>query len=68
MVSGFTNNDWRISTISTANNGTQPFSGNRQWGWLINEDGNFEFFTRAVDVANISKLLNVLSLGEANTE
>ncbi|WP_452218997.1 hypothetical protein [Lacinutrix undariae] len=64
MVSNFTNNDWTISTIMTANNGTQPFSGNRQWGWLINQNGNFEFFTRAVDVANISKILNI----GANTE
>ncbi|MFK5968982.1 MAG: hypothetical protein QM487_02525, partial [Candidatus Marithrix sp.] len=64
MVSDFTDNDFTISTISTANNGTQPFSGNRQWGWLINQNGKFEFFTRAVDVANISKLLNI----GANTE
>ncbi len=68
IVSDFTNNDWTISTITTANNGTQPFSGNRQWGWIINEYGNFEFYTRAVDAANISKLLNVLSLGGATTE
>lgn len=67
IVSDFTNNDWTISTIMTANNGTQPFSGNRQWGWIINQNGNFEFFTRAVDVANISKLLNFLP-GGANTE
>ena len=64
MVSHFTNNDWTIASIQTANNGTQPFSGNRQWGWNINQNGNFEFFTRAVDVANISKLLNI----GANTE
>ncbi len=64
IVSDFTANDWTISTIMTANNGTQPFSGNRQWGWIINQNGNFEFFTRAVDVANISILLNI----GANTE
>lgn len=29
------------------------FSGNRQWGWLINENGNFEIYTRAVDVAKV---------------
>lgn len=67
IVSDFTANDWTISTIMTANNGTQPFSGNRQWGWHINQNGNFEFFTRAVDVANISTLLNFLP-GGANTE
>lgn len=59
IVSEFTNNDWTISTITTQFNGTQPFSGNRQWGWLINNNGNLEFFTRAVDVARISKIFNV---------
>ena len=67
IVSDFKNNDWTIATIYTDNNGTQPFSGNRQWGWLINQNGDFEFFTRAVDVANISKLLNVWP-SPANTE
>jgi hypothetical protein len=69
IVSELTNNDFTISTIRSPNNGTQPFSGNRQWGWLINENGNFEFFTRAVDVANISDItLYALSLGTANDE
>jgi hypothetical protein len=68
IVTHFNPNDWTIATIFTNNNGSQPFSGNRQWGWFINQNGNFEFFTRAVDVANISKLLNVLSFGVSNTE
>lgn len=33
------------------------FSGNRQWGWLINQNGNLKLFTRAVDVARISDLI-----------
>ena len=64
IVSGYNLNEWTISTITTPNNGSQPFSGNRQWGWIINQSGNLELFTRAVDVANISKLLNI----GANTE
>ena len=60
MVSEFTSNDWTISTITSPQNGSQPFSGNRQWGWLINQNGNFEFFTRAVDVAKINKILNII--------
>jgi hypothetical protein len=32
----------------------QPISGNRQWGWLINENGHFETYTRAVDVARVA--------------
>ena len=62
----FNNHDWTIATINSDNNGTQPFSGNRQWGWYINSNGNFEFFTRAVDVAKISKLFNILP--GSNTE
>lgn len=64
----FNSNDWTVATIFTDNNGTQPFSGNRQWGWFINQNGNLEFFTRAVDVARISKLLNVLSFGTSDTQ
>ncbi|AUC74270.1 hypothetical protein [Olleya sp. Bg11-27] len=59
IVSEFTENDWTISTITSLYNGTQPFSGNRQWGWLINENGNLELFTRAVDVAKIANILNL---------
>lgn len=60
IVTDFDDSQWTIATISTVNNGTQPFSGNRQWGWIINGNGNLEFFTRAIDVANISTLLNIL--------
>ncbi len=66
MVSGFTPNNWTVSTIATPYNGTQPFSGNRQWGWLINQNGNVEIFTRAVDVAKINSLAKFLTL--ANEE
>lgn len=59
IVSGYTPNNWTISTVIAPNTGTQPFSGNRQWGWFINQNGNLEIFTRAVDVARISKLLNM---------
>lgn len=59
IVSEFTNNDWTISTITTPANGLQPFSGNRQWGWIINQNSNLELFTRAVDVANINQILNL---------
>lgn len=60
IVSGYNANNWTISTITSPQNGSQPFSGNRQWGWLINQNGNLEFYTRAVDVAKVNKLLNVL--------
>lgn len=37
-------------------NGSQPFSGNRQWGWLINDSGNLEIYTRAVDIARVADI------------
>ncbi|MGS2761682.1 hypothetical protein [Sinomicrobium sp. M5D2P9] len=63
MISKYTSNYWIGSTVVTPESGSQPFSGNRQWGWLINQNGNIEFYTRAVDVAKVSKMIRVLSLG-----
>jgi hypothetical protein len=63
IVSGFTSNDWTISTIYTPQTATQPFSGNRQWGWIINQNGNLELFTRAVDVAKLSWIVKHLTPG-----
>jgi len=54
IVSDFTPNNWTISTIQTPDTETQPFSGNRQWGWLINGSGNLEIYTRVVDVARVA--------------
>jgi hypothetical protein len=56
IVSGFTSTNWTISTIQTPETETQPFSGNRQWGLLINQNGNLEFYTRAVDVARVADI------------
>ena len=68
IVSEFTTNDWTISTIRSPQNGSQPFSGNRQWGWVINQNGDLELFTRAVDVAKINNLLNVLGLANEDCQ
>ena len=57
IVSEFTPTDFTVSTITTDDTGTQPFSGNRQWGYVINDNGNLELFTRAVDVAKVSDLI-----------
>lgn len=59
MVTGYEPRNWTISTITTPYNDTQPFSGNRQWGLLLNQDGRLEIYTKAVDVARISTLLNI---------
>jgi hypothetical protein len=63
MISKYDNNSWIGSTITTPITGSQPFSGNREWGWIINQNGNLEFFTRAVDVAKVSALVKALSFG-----
>jgi hypothetical protein len=60
IISEFTNNDWIGSTITTPSNGSQPFSGNRQWGLITNDFGNLEIYTRAVDVAKVASILNII--------
>ncbi|WP_438968581.1 hypothetical protein [Nonlabens sp.] len=50
---------WTVSTIETPQTGSQPFSGNRQWGITTNAQGNIELFTRAVDVARMSSLIEL---------
>lgn len=57
IVSDFTDRDWTISTITSAENDTQPYSGKRQWGLLTNGSGNIEIYTRAVDIARIDNIL-----------
>ena len=54
MISAYTTNYWIGSTIATEFSDTQPFSGNRQWGWLINQNNKLELFARAVDIARVS--------------
>jgi len=41
-------------------NGTQLFSGNRQWGYIINLNGNLELYARAVDVVRICFVIDKL--------
>lgn len=40
---------WRFSTLHTLLDSNHPVSGNREWGFKINDDGSYTFFTRAVD-------------------
>lgn len=46
----------------------RPFSGNRQWGWIINQNGNLELFTRAVDVAKINSLMKFLKVANEESQ
>jgi hypothetical protein len=56
MISAFTPQYWIGSTIQTFRTKSQPFSGNRQWGYLTNQNGNLELYARAVDVARVDNL------------
>ncbi len=50
-------NCWTFSTIQTPASGSQPLSGNRQWG-LTMVGGNLTFYNRAADRAHILTLLS----------
>uniref|UniRef100_UPI00261D0462 hypothetical protein n=1 Tax=uncultured Tenacibaculum sp. TaxID=174713 RepID=UPI00261D0462 len=61
MISEYTSSYWIGSTIATEFSGTQPFSGNRQWGYIRNQSGNLELFARAVDIARLSNVMTYSS-------
>lgn len=65
MISKFTSTYWIGSTITTERTGTQPFSGNRQWGYLTNQNGNLELYARAVDIARVSNATKYNPLGNS---
>lgn len=60
IVSDITGCCWVFSTIETPESESQPFSGNRQFGLRTNENGNLEFFTRAVDRAKLPPFMKLL--------
>ncbi len=71
MISAYTPNYWIGSTIATEDSKTQPFSGNRQWGWLVNQNNKLELYARALDVARVStftKYGNFLSGNECKED
>jgi len=55
IVSDIELDNFKVSTIQTPDTGTQPFSGNREWGVITNQNGFIEIYTRAVDVAHRSQ-------------
>lgn len=59
IISDYSDNySWTVSTIQTPSTGTQPFSGNRQWGIRPpNRNGNVELYTAAVDIALVSDVI-----------
>jgi len=63
IISKYSTNYWIGSTIQTPFSNSQPFSGNRQWGYIRNNNGKLELFARAVDVARISDRVLKLTPG-----
>jgi hypothetical protein len=49
IVSEFSDMCWLFTTINTSESDTQPFSGHRQFGIYLHEDGFYRVFTRALD-------------------
>ena len=68
MISEFTSTYWIGSTIATPATGTQPFSGNRQWGYITNLNGNLELYARAVDVARVDDFINMMPTSSDSPE
>ncbi len=63
IISEYVSNSHYIgSTITTPLSGSQPFSGNRQWGYTINQNGNMEIYTKAIDVAHLTNPMRFASL------
>ena len=60
IVSDLTECCWIFSTIATPGSKSQPFSGHRQFGLRTNENGNLEFFTRAVDRVKLPPFMRIL--------
>lgn len=48
---------WIFTALETPFTGLQPFGGNRQFGITLNSNGNYEFYTKAIDRANVNTLL-----------
>ncbi|MBE2187541.1 MAG: hypothetical protein IAE99_12285 [Rhodothermales bacterium] len=42
-------NAWTFATAHSPNDGAHPVSGNRTFGYTVNGDGSYTFFTRGVD-------------------
>lgn len=49
IVSEFSDMCWLFTTINTSESDSQPFSGHRQFGIHLHEDGFYRVFTRALD-------------------
>lgn len=68
LESEISQNAWIFSTIFTPESDTQPFSGHRQFGIHQDEEGNYRFFTRAIDRIWPSSFISTTNGKECSVE
>ena len=56
LVSDVATDHWVFSTIHSAEDGTHPVCGNRQFGFIALGDGSFVFYTRGADRVSDERL------------
>jgi hypothetical protein len=68
VVSEFRPQHWIFSTIWTPRDLDHPVSGNRQFGFIVNEDNSYTFYTRGADrtTNEIAYRLSTLAFGSAH--
>ena len=49
VATDYSSSHWIFSTVYTAEDGTHPVSGNRQFGFNQHDDGSVTFYTQATD-------------------
>lgn len=49
IVSKHNNRGWTFTTVYDPKYGIHPVSGNRDFGYFLNSDGSYTFYTRGVD-------------------
>ncbi|WP_294348700.1 acyl carrier protein [uncultured Sphingobacterium sp.] len=49
IVSNYSNTGWTFTTIYEPKYGQHPVSGNRDFGYVKNQNGSYTFYTRGVD-------------------
>lgn len=68
LESEISQNSWIFTTVFTPKSDTQPFSGHRQFGIHKDEEGDYRFFTRAIDRVWPSEFISMTNGRECSVE